>query len=535
VVAVAPGRGTVLGLWDGHDAGVALAHEGRLLCALSEERVSRRKRAAGFPYRSLERALQWCGLDLRDVDLVTVPGRWGRLGHRLGDPLYRLGDGVRDPLSVSSTLVRRLECGVARVPGLRALESRSARAVLGARLRKLGCKAPIVAVDHHTAHAWSARLCAAPGAVIVTMDGYGDGLAGTIEFPGGERRLLYAPRDSVALVYGAVTRVLGFQEGDEGKVMGLAASGSPDEALRAFFAGILRPGACDPRLGGRLGRESLLRFRRADVAAALQERSEEVVCELLAECIDSGQPLALAGGLFANVSINGRLARRGRRVDVFPHMGDGGLCVGAVAAVLGGMDWGMPFLGPEYDSQHIEGVLEAAGLHYQREEDPEGLLLEAILAGKLVARCVGRSEFGPRALGHRSILLRADRPELSDLLGLRLQRDEFMPFAPLRRWGEGSRTMTVTVDADQELRERCKAAVHVDGTVRTQIADEQADPGLWSLLERAEEAGLPALINTSFNLHGEPIVESPEDAVRSFLAADLDLLQLGPFIARRWS
>lgn len=535
MAAVIPGaaRGTVLGLWDGHDAGVAIAHDGRLVCALSEERISRRKRASGFPYRSLEAALRWCGLDLRDVDVVAVPGRWGRLGHRLADPLYRLASGDHDPLSRSSTLVRQLECGVARLPGLRGLESHAGRAVLAARLLRLGCRATLVPVEHHEAHAWTARLCAAPGSVIVTMDGYGDGLAGTISSPDGGREELLAPRDSVALVYGAVTRVLGFGEGDEGKVMGLAAAGNP-EPLRPFFRQVLAPGACDPRLGGRLGRARLQEHSRADVAAALQERTEEVVLEMLSGVLASRAPLALAGGLFANVSLSGRLARHGMGVQVFPHMGDGGLCVGALAAVLRGVDWGMPFLGPVYDELRMEQALVGAGLRVERTEDPEGSLLRAILDGLLVARFVGRSEFGPRALGHRSILLRADRPELATELGRRLERDETMPFAPVRRGGEGSSTMTLCVDADQELRERCPAAVHLDGTVRTQRVDAHSDPGLWSLLERAEAAGLPALINTSFNLHGEPIVETPEDAVRSFVAAGLDLLQMGPFVARRF-
>ena len=527
-------RGTVLGLWDGHDAGVAIAHQGTLLCALSEERISRRKRAAGFPYRSLEAALSYCGLDLRDVDFVAVPGRWGRFGHRLADPLYRLGTGNRDPLSLSSFLVRQLECGVARLPGLRAVESDGARAVLAARLLRLGARAKLVPVGHHQAHAATARLCASSGSVIVTMDGYGDGLAGTIEYPDGAREELLAPRDSVALVYGAVTRVLGFSEGDEGKVMGLAASGNPT-ALRPFFRKVLRRGGCEPRLGGRTGRSWLRDHRRADVAAALQERTEQVVLEMLAPALESRAPLALAGGLFANVSLNGRLAHRGVSLSVFPHMGDGGLCVGALADLLPDLDWDLPFLGPVYDEQRMEAALVSGGLKVERVEDPEAALLAVILRGGLAARMVGRSEFGPRALGHRSILLRADRPDLAVELGRRLQRDEFMPFAPVRRWGDGSRTMTVCVEADQELKKRCPAAVHIDGTVRTQIVSEAADPGLWSLLSRAEAASLPALINTSFNLHGEPIVESPEDAVRTFLAADLDVLQMGPFVARRFS
>tara|TARA_Y100001968_G_scaffold87835_1_gene78861 strand:- start:1956 stop:3056 length:1101 start_codon:yes stop_codon:yes gene_type:complete len=364
------------------------------------------------------------------------------------------------------------------------------------------------------------------------MDGYGDGLAGTISYPDGQLQQLRAPENSVALVYGAVTRLLGFAEGDEGKVMGLAACGDPEPG-RSFFAAVLRPGRCDPALGGRAGRQLLASLSREDVAAALQQRTEEVVLELLAPAIAAGAPLALAGGLFANVSLNGRLLREGCVPSVFPHMGDGGLCVGAIAAVVPELDWPLPFLGPFYGEERMEAALRGAGLQVERPQQPEELLAAEIVRGALVARVVGRSEFGPRALGHRSILLRADQPELALALGRKLRRDEFMPFAPVRRSGAGSSTMTICVDADQELRSRCPAAVHVDRTVRTQLVDEAADPGLWSLLARVEQHGHPALINTSFNLHGEPIVETPEDAVHSFLAAELDVLQMGPFVVRR--
>jgi carbamoyltransferase len=269
------------------------------------------------------------------------------------------------------------------------------------------------------------------------------------------------------------------------------------------------------------------------VAAALQKRVEEVVLGWIEARRRGRGSIAVAGGLFANVALNGKLATRFDDLYVFPHMGDGGLCLGAAVAASGLIPFGIPFTGPEYSEQLMRAAIKRAGLTAERPVDPERCLIEAIADGLLVARFVGGSEFGPRALGHRSILLRADQPALADKLNEQLKRDEFMPFAPIRRFGAGSSTMTVVVDADSELRDRCPAAVHIDGTARTQIVNEQADPGLWRLLEGAESLGFPALINTSFNRHGEPIVETPEDAIATFLAAQLDRMQMGPFIVRR--
>jgi len=520
---------------------VALVQDGSVRFALGEERLRRSKRASGFPDRALSACLDSCNLSPSDVDAVAVPGRWGRLGARLAEPLYRRTDPARDPLSLASVVARDLECGVARRPFLRGLEERGSRSVLGARLRAWGFRASVVGVDHHDAHAWTARLVGGPNALVVTLDGYGDGLSGTCGGPGFGRVEVPAPRGSVALVYGAITRVLGFGEGDEGKVMGLAACGDP-AVLRPLFRSLIGPAGCDVSLGGREGRERLREFRREDVAAALQERTEQVVLQWIEGLRGGQEELAVAGGLFANVALNGKLQERFEQLSVYPNMGDGGLCVGAacaIAAEQGALEGGrlerderLPFLGPDYSEARMEGALTASGLAFARDQSPEQALLDVIEKGGLVGRFVGRSEFGPRALGHRSILLRADRPGLSAELGRRLERDEFMPFAPVRRHGLGSRTMTTVVVADDSLRTRCPAAVHVDGTVRTQLADEGEDPGLWALLEQAESRGMPALINTSFNRHGEPIVESPEDAVRTFVAARLDAMQLGPFVVR---
>lgn len=521
----------VLGIWDGHDAGVALVRNGELVFALSEERLVRRKRASGFPYMALEACLNYCNLDPTEISAIAVPGRYGRLLHRVADKFYRNTNPNRDPLSLSSSMVRTLETGIARIPGMRDVESLGSRSVLVSRLRRLGITAPIHWVEHHDAHAVTASLGGLENALVVTMDGYGDGLCGTFRGPGLEREVLPSPAASIALVYGAVTRTLGFGEGDEGKVMGLAASGDPS-LLRAYFEEVIGD-PCDPRLGGRTRRRGLAAFRAQDVAAALQARVETVVTDWVKQRKNGFTNLALAGGLFANVALNGRLAREFEQIYVFPHMGDGGLCVGAAAAFAPIADFGLPFYGPIYTNQHIENAVKRAGLVLEAPVSPEAELWDSIQSGGLAARFTGRSEFGPRALGHRSILLRADRPELADQLNNKLGRDEFMPFAPIRRTGIGSSTMTVVYDADSELIDRCPAAVHVDGTVRTQLIDATRDPGIDALLRLAEKNGHPALINTSFNRHGEPIVETPEHAIDTFLAAELDILQIGPFIVRR--
>ena len=523
---------TVLGIWDGHDAGVALVHQGALIFALSEERVCRKKRASGFPFLSLQACLDASPIDPREIDVVAMPGRYGRLLHRAGDPLYRRTDSNRDPMSFSSVVMRELEVGLSRIPGLRALEFRGSRALVSKRLRSFGIEAPIVGIDHHDAHAWTARLGGLSDPMVVTMDGYGDGLAATFDGPGEARESFRSPASSVALVYGAVTRHLGYGEGDEGKVMGLAAHGNPT-ALNPWFRDVIGFEACKPSLGGRIGRRALETHRPEDVAAALQRRTEEVVCGWIQARLGDRCQLAVSGGLFANATLNGRLQSMVDELFVFPHMGDGGLCVGAAAAVAGVVPFDMPYLGPEYDSQRSEKACRAKGLIPERVEKPEQELLASITDGGGAARCGGRSEFGLRALGHRSILCRADDEHLLKRLGQRLDRDPVMPFAPIRRSGEGSKTMTVVVEADDVLQSQCPAAVHVDGTARTQVLDHGDDPALWQMLGAAEERGMPALINTSFNRHGEPIVESPEDAVETFLAAGLDIMQLGPWIVRR--
>ncbi|MFH1465403.1 MAG: carbamoyltransferase C-terminal domain-containing protein, partial [Pseudomonadota bacterium] len=200
---------------------------------------------------------------------------------------------------------------------------------------------------------------------------------------------------------------------------------------------------------------------------------------------------------------------------------------------------------PGYPEDELGAALEASGLRYRRVPDVERAVADAILARRVVGRFTGRLEYGPRALGHRSILVHTGDPSVNHWLNARLHRSEFMPFAPATLgshasacfgdYGEGvahtARFMTVTLRCTEQMRRQSPAVVHLDGTARPQIVHEEPDPGLHRILSLVHEAsGVPSVINTSFNLHGEPIVCSPEDAIRSFLEGRLDTLALGPFV-----
>jgi carbamoyltransferase len=535
----------ILGLCDGHDSGVALVDErGALVWAVSEERLSRRKHQAGFPHRALRAALE-----------VAPPGRIkavgvaevaGRAPFRVLDTWYR-GLSPAGPLGLRSRVGAAYSRTVAR--RLAGPESRVSRAVLRRRLDAAGLSGvPLILLDHHECHAWSAAA-GADDALVVTMDAFGDGVSGSVSrLRGGAspapalavQRRFPAPHGA-ALVYGAVTELLGFAEGDEGKVVARAAAGDP-ERLRPHFARALQVREGAPILAGP---GALARLTRAlagepedDVAAALQAHVERVTVAVVRDALArfGGERLRLAGGLFANVALNRRMAEAAeaagvRDTFVFPAMGDAGLCAGAAWAlaarsghVLGLADAriGVPASGPG-GATGSEGLGRPGGAPVTRCVDE---VRAALLAGAVVARCAGAMEFGPRALGARSFLFRAHDPAVGAALNRRLGRDPRMPFGPvipasvaprmLRGAGAAvapmTRFMTVALPASDHMRAVAPAAVHADGTARAQILHPEDDPALHAMLLAMPEK---LLVNTSLNLHGEPIVATTDQAAHS--------------------
>jgi carbamoyltransferase len=261
--------------------------------------------------------------------------------------------------------------------------------------------------------------------------------------------------------------------------------------------------------------------------------------------------LCLAGGVFSNVRLNQGLVEipEVSQISVHPAMDDSGLSVGAALQSHAQQSGGrlapvrLPnaYLGPEFSNAEIAAALAEAGLMSSREGRIQEAISERLAAGAVVARFHGRMEYGPRALGNRSLLYQPTDPSVNDWLNERLQRTEFMPFAPatlaeqaddcyeqLEGARDAARFMTITLDCTVKMRDACPGVVHVDGTARPQLVDADTSPDFHAILSAYHaRTGLPALINTSFNLHEEPIVCTPGDAIRAFLQGRIDYLAIG--------
>lgn len=561
----------VLGIYDGtHDAGAAVVRDGVIVAASSEERFTREKGQGGWPTHAIRDCLGRTG----DVDVVAFSGFFNPnpvlRGFRPAQRRFKLDDGwfwQDDPgpggrfgewMQFESPFPRLRSdsrAGRALTPALRAL--------LGRHVRSEVANAPIELWDHHASHAASAHFTAGhDDTLVVVADGIGDGLALTIWRGLGGRleRLAALPYPhSYGLLYATLTGFLGFRPfRHEGKLTGLAALGDPAAVRVPFpFTGPPEARVFTQRFGAPLRPwlASLRPYRREDVCAWLQKGLEDELGGMVAAWMARtgiGR-LALAGGVFANVRLNQHVAALPgvESVHVFPHMGDGGLAAGAAL-----LSWAArtadarptalrdTFLGPAWDTDAIATALGEAGLPARRVQDLEEQVAERLSRGQIVARFDGAMEYGPRALGNRSILAAATDRTMTDRLNLALSRSDFMPFAPVlladdaADWMDGldhvrdaARFMTVTARARSALAEACPAAVHVDGTLRPQLADPVTTPGLARTVAAYRRiTGVPAIVNTSFNLHEEPIVRSPAEAIATWQEARIDALAIGPFL-----
>jgi carbamoyltransferase len=544
---------------------------GRVSFAVNEERLTRRKLEIRFPSRSIAACLAFASLNPEQIDLVAACtsdpaktlGRWWP-GSKERYYAVRRRKAWPGLLSRMTRGVKYRMTEWAPGPVSRALS----RAALGRAIRQHGLtRARLEIVDHHEAHAapaaWAARF--SPCAVI-TIDGLGDGLSSTISaFRDGElRRVASSPsRHSLGVFFEHVTSLLNMRElEDEGKVMALADYASPirDEEnplLRCITvdAGVIRTVRPGHALKPTLAR---IHWHYANEQFAyMAQRAVEQTCVSLAKDavrLTGFGRIALAGGVVSNVKATRHMRRLPEVEDVyvFPHMGDGGLAVGAavVAAVRSGetidLELSRLDLGHGYDRTAIEGALTRAGLVprcHPRVAHEVARLLEQDL---IVMWFQGRMEYGPRALGHRSVVARPDRPALRDRLNLALKRRVwYQPFCPsmlesegerlLADWnGSRNRFMTIASEVALEHRDRLAGVMSVDGTCRPQFVSD-ADPGEFADLLREARArwGVGAVLNTSFNIHGEPLVCSPDEAVDVFLRSGADALAIGPFIVER--
>ncbi|MFV2179840.1 carbamoyltransferase [Actinomadura sp. LOL_016] len=530
-----------------HDPAAALVIDGRVVAATEEERLSRRKhgkRPVPFSGWELpEKAARWCldqaGLEPGDLDAVAYSYdprlvEPGLDGHDVNWERLRTLYARRAP-NFLATALPGLDPGIVRF------------------------------VPHHVAHAASAAL-AAPGpgeGDVLVLDGRGEShshLAGT--YADGALTTLHAQRlpHSLGLMYEDLTEHLGFlRSSDEYKVMALASYGEPRflnelrEHVGATGDGGFRVAPLDwGALAKARAPDAEWTRDHADLSASVQARLEEVLLDLagwLHGRTGSGR-LMLAGGVALNCVANSRLAEAGPYDEIWvqPAAGDAGTALGAalhLARSSGDEIEAMPGadLGRGWDDDEIAARLDVARVPYERPADLAATVAEALAQDQVVAWFQGRSEFGPRALGHRSLLAHPGRAanveRLNDVKG----REQFRPIAPMVSLDRASEIFEGPIPSPYmlfvhrvrpEWRERIPAVVHVDGTARVQTVADADEPLVARMLREFDRrTGVPVVINTSLNTAGRPMVDDPRDALECFGSAPVDLLAIGPFVVRR--
>ena len=567
------------------NASAALVREGRLVAAVEEERFNRVKYAAGFPLQAIRYCLAEAGITIEEVDHIAIPR----------DPWARLGTKLFYAIRIPRLGLERAKV-IARFAGIRE-ELATALDVNPARIR-----ARFHRVEHHRAHLASTFFVSPfETAAVLSADGLGD-FASTMWATGQGDRLhvhgAIAFPHSLGMYYTAITQYLGFWKyGDEYKVMGLAAYGEPsymDEFRRIVHAGdgpSFRLGLeyfshhrngtdmtwresdktpvlsrifsshLEQRLGPARTPGEPLERRHKDIAATLQACLEEVYFKLLNALYDrtKQKTLCLAGGVAFNCAANGKIFKRTpfERVYVQPAAGDAGLAVGAayfvyhqVLGCLRSFVMDHAYWGPGHNQQRIRTALEEKQISNDRfhiSELPEGLFTKEaakhISKGKILGWFQGRMEWGPRALGNRSIIVDPRRPEMKDILNQRIKhREPFRPFAPsILEEATGayfersypSPFMILACSVRPEKRDSIPAPTHVDGTGRLQTVSRQTNPLYWHLIKEFETlTGVPVVLNTSFN-ENEPIVCTPEEAIDCFLRTKMDVLVIGNYIVEK--
>ncbi len=563
------------------DASAALIVDGQLVAAAEEERFTRVKHDTSFPHQAIRYCLDTAGLDPTDLDHVALSRNpRANLGRRIAHALKdRAGRQVAATRAANLRKILRARPTLAEGLGV-------PTAAIGAKIHF---------VEHHRAHIASSFFVSPfDRAAVLSVDGFGDMVSAMWGVGEGHRLRIQGEvtfPHSLGVFYTAVTQYLGFPSyGDEYKVMGLASYGEPEH--RDVFRRIVRSEGLGFELGldyfrhhvegasmtwdggspelpplwgpgmerdlgaARVTTEEPIDARHENVAASLQWRLEEVVLGMLRElhARTRTDALCLAGGVALNCVVNGKIFDETpfRQVYIQPAAHDGGTSVGAAYHVwlqeLGNpRDFVMDhaYWGPGFDDAHAKAALDGASVGYESltQRELSDRTAEAIADGKVVGWFQGRMEFGPRALGNRSILVDPRRAEMKDVLNARIKhREPFRPFAPsvlehaTARYftrSEPSPFMLMTYPVRPDKVAEIPAPTHVDGTGRLQTVRPDQNPRYHALIEAFEtRTGVPVLLNTSFN-ENEPICCTPEQAINTFLRTKMDVLVVGDFYAEK--
>ncbi len=557
----------ILGINTGvaHDASAALIGQGRIVMAIEEERLDRVKFGKGFPHLAIERCLKSAGIGWEDIDAVGFNLQPWRLF--ASTVLLNLRS-LTNPRAFKYAAFHQLWALRPLLSDLRESE-RIATATRG-RLRPQ-------LLDHHLCHAASSFYCSSfEEAAILTLDNRGEEISASMSIGRGTtiKRLGSVPLpNSLGLLYLSVTLFLGFHVGDEYKVMGLASYGEP--TYYDVFADLLRD---DGRGGFRLNRayfdylgaerffskkfhdifgqrrlrDEPITKRHMDIACSLQQRLEDVVVAMAGHLHRRVRTdnLCLAGGVALNSVVNGALLRRSpfRRIFVQPAAGDAGTALGA-ALVIAHDQFRQPrfpplthaYLGPGFSDDEIKETLQACKVPYEQPDRITQRVAELLADGAVIGWFQGRMEWGPRALGARSILADPRRESMKDVVNRCIKhREGFRPFAPSIIAEQASQYvdaahpspfMLFVAPVQPGKQREIPAVTHIDGSARWQTVTQEDNPQFWELLDEFKRlTGIPVLLNTSFNVNGEPIVCTPLDAIRCFFGSGLDYLAVGSYL-----
>ena len=550
----------ILSIFTGHDAGAALFDDYRMIAAVALERMTRVKGDGNrFPGEAVDECLAAAGIGRHDVEVVAASMyRFGQRYLRGGDR----GDGSEQISLIREMIRRRTNDARTIFDSDRFLADHGF--VPGTRLHFY---------NHHFAHALGALFHTGwDEGVVYTHDGTGDRIFSSAHrLAGGRITPVFGkpadsltrlrrqmPSASVALFYGHATEALGFRAlRHEGKVLGLAASGKPrfaDALGKGFIvsaSGQIYALHSTKRLGRKMAQLAKV-APREDIAASVQAVAVDVSLKAIGRIMEKAgsRRLCVSGGLFANVRINQILAETLglEELFVYPAMSDQGQAAGGALDFLLARDGEARWLKKRYRfdtlyygrdySGAIDKTLCAAGAVADPSRDTAGATAQLISEGAAVATYLQRMEHGPRALGARSIMAAATDRSINDSLNKRLDRTEFMPFAPVVRAERvdeifdlpsslvyTANFMTTTCGVRPEWRTRIPAVVHVDNTARPQLIHRNQNPLYYDIVARYEElTGLPAVINTSFNAHEEPIINTPDEAAAALTAGRVDAI-----------
>ncbi len=549
-----------------HDSSAALLQDGRVTAAAQEERWTRKKHDTRFPENAIKFCLDEAGITAEKIDAVGFYEK----------PLLKFERLLHSQLE---TFPKSYKTFVQALPSW-ITEKLRVPAILRKKFKYNG---KIFFVEHHMAHAASAfHVSPFKEAAIFTADGVGEWTTTSLGYGNGKEVTLLKEIQfphSLGLLYSAATAYLGFKvNNDEYKVMGLAPYGKPTYAEEfrkiidvkkdgsyhldmRYFTYHYGNRMFNRRFEGKFGpsrkRESPIDQRHKDLAASIQKVVEEVIFAGINHLYDitKTKNLCLAGGVALNSVANGKLTKNTpfRKIYIPPAPSDPGAAVGA-ATVVYHMLLGKPRaysmdradLGPGFSREHLRQFLDGKGIAYEELAEKELLktVAKLIFEDSVVAWFQGRMEFGERALGNRSILANPCNPKMKDILNLKVKhREQFRPFAPVIPAEDAKDFFDVDTEVPfmsfvypvrKEKRERLPAITHVDGTGRLQTIRREANQKYYDLIKEFEKLSkIPILVNTSFNIRGEPIVMTPEQAYRCFTGTGIDFLVMNNFLIKR--